>query len=102
MSYQPARILIGHMTGELVDPRQHLPRLELNIHRSTGPAKALQIRQHLLCRLFKDVLLPILMLVSKQIGSRATLFRLNPGTFIGSHIHKRLLGLAGYVRRNKL
>lgn len=40
MGYQAARILIGHMTGELSDPQQVLLRPELNIRRSTGPAKA--------------------------------------------------------------
>jgi DNA-binding LacI/PurR family transcriptional regulator len=39
MGYQAARILIGHMTGELTVPQQVLLRPELNIRRSTGPAK---------------------------------------------------------------
>ena len=39
MGYQAARILIGHMTGELTGPQQVLLRPELNIRRSTGPAK---------------------------------------------------------------
>jgi DNA-binding LacI/PurR family transcriptional regulator len=39
MGYQAARILIGHMTGELTDPQQVLLRPELNIRRSTGPAR---------------------------------------------------------------
>jgi DNA-binding LacI/PurR family transcriptional regulator len=39
MGYQAARILIGHMTGQLTEPQQLLLRPELNIRRSTGPAK---------------------------------------------------------------
>lgn len=39
MGYQAATILIGHMTGELMGPQQALLRPELNIRRSTGPAK---------------------------------------------------------------
>jgi DNA-binding LacI/PurR family transcriptional regulator len=39
MGYQAARILIGHMTGELSGPQQVLLRPELNIRSSTGPAK---------------------------------------------------------------
>ena len=39
MGYQAARILIGHMTGELNGPQQVLLRPELNIRHSTGPAK---------------------------------------------------------------
>ncbi len=39
MGYQAARILIGHMTGELTDPQQVLLRPELNIRHSTAPAK---------------------------------------------------------------
>jgi DNA-binding LacI/PurR family transcriptional regulator len=39
MGYQAARILIGHMTGELSSPQQVLLKPELNIRRSTGPAK---------------------------------------------------------------
>lgn len=39
MGYQAARILIGHMTGELAGPQQVLLRPELNIRRSTGPAR---------------------------------------------------------------
>ncbi len=39
MGYQAARILIGHMTGELTGPQQLLLRPELNIRRSTGPAR---------------------------------------------------------------
>jgi DNA-binding LacI/PurR family transcriptional regulator len=39
MGYQAARILIGHMTGELTEPQQVLLRPELNIRRSAGPAK---------------------------------------------------------------
>jgi len=39
MGYQAARILIGHMTGELSGPQQVLLRPELNIRHSTGPAK---------------------------------------------------------------
>jgi DNA-binding LacI/PurR family transcriptional regulator len=39
MGYQAARILIGHMTGELTEPQQVLLRPELIIRRSTGPAK---------------------------------------------------------------
>jgi DNA-binding LacI/PurR family transcriptional regulator len=41
MGYQAARILIGHMTGELTGPQQVLLRPELNIRQSTGPAKVL-------------------------------------------------------------
>jgi DNA-binding LacI/PurR family transcriptional regulator len=41
MGYQAARILIGHMTGELAGPQQVLLRPELNIRQSTGPAKVL-------------------------------------------------------------
>ncbi len=41
MGYQAARILIGHMTGELAGPQQVLLRPELNIRQSTGPAKML-------------------------------------------------------------
>jgi DNA-binding LacI/PurR family transcriptional regulator len=41
MGYQAARILIGHMTGELTGPQQVLLRPELNIRQSTGPAKML-------------------------------------------------------------
>jgi DNA-binding LacI/PurR family transcriptional regulator len=40
MGYQAARILIGHMTGELTSPQQVLLRPELNIRQSTGPVKA--------------------------------------------------------------
>jgi DNA-binding LacI/PurR family transcriptional regulator len=39
MGYQAARILMDHMTGELMVPRQVLLRPELSIRRSTGPAK---------------------------------------------------------------
>jgi DNA-binding LacI/PurR family transcriptional regulator len=39
MGYQAARTLIGHMTGELSGPQQVLLKPELNIRRSTGPAK---------------------------------------------------------------
>ena len=39
MGYQAARILIGHMTGELTGPQQVLLRPELNIRQSTGPVK---------------------------------------------------------------
>jgi DNA-binding LacI/PurR family transcriptional regulator len=39
MGYQAARILIGHMTGELKEPQQVLLRPELIIRRSTGPAR---------------------------------------------------------------
>jgi DNA-binding LacI/PurR family transcriptional regulator len=39
MGYQAARILIGHMTGELTGPQQVLLRPEMIIRRSTGPAK---------------------------------------------------------------
>ncbi len=39
MGYQAARILIGHMTGELSGPQQVLLRPELIIRHSTGPAK---------------------------------------------------------------
>ncbi len=39
MGYQAARILIGHMTGELTGPQQVLLRPELIIRRSTGPAR---------------------------------------------------------------
>jgi len=39
MGYQAARILIGHMTGELSEPQQVLLRPELHIRRSTGPAR---------------------------------------------------------------
>ncbi len=39
MGYQAARILIGHMTGELNGPQQVLLRPELIIRQSTGPAK---------------------------------------------------------------
>ncbi len=39
MGYQAARILMGHMTGELTGPQQVLLRPELNIRRSTGPVK---------------------------------------------------------------
>lgn len=41
MGYQAARILIGHMAGELTGPQQVLLRPELNIRQSTGPAKVL-------------------------------------------------------------
>ena len=41
MGYQAARILIGHMTGELTGPQQVLLRPELNVRQSTGPAKVL-------------------------------------------------------------
>jgi DNA-binding LacI/PurR family transcriptional regulator len=41
MGYQAARILIGHMTGELTGPQQVLLRPELNNRQSTGPAKVL-------------------------------------------------------------
>ena len=41
MGYQAARILIGHMTGELTGPQQVLLRPELNIRQSTGPVKVL-------------------------------------------------------------
>jgi DNA-binding LacI/PurR family transcriptional regulator len=41
MGYQAARILIGHMTGELTGPQLVLLRPELNIRQSTGPAKVL-------------------------------------------------------------
>jgi DNA-binding LacI/PurR family transcriptional regulator len=41
MGYQAARILIGHMTGELTGPQHVLLRPELNIRQSTGPAKVL-------------------------------------------------------------
>ena len=39
LGYQAARILIGHMTGELSGPQQVLLRSELNIRQSTGPAR---------------------------------------------------------------
>ncbi len=39
MGYQAARILIGHMTGELMEPQQVLLRPELNIRQSTGSVK---------------------------------------------------------------
>jgi DNA-binding LacI/PurR family transcriptional regulator len=39
MGYQAARILIGHMTGELTGSQQVLLRPELNIRGSTGPVK---------------------------------------------------------------
>ncbi len=39
MGYQATRILIGHMTGELMGPQQVLLRPELNIRQSTGPVK---------------------------------------------------------------
>ena len=39
MGYQAARILIGHMTGELSGPQQVLLKPELNIRGSTGPVK---------------------------------------------------------------
>ena len=39
MGGQAARILIGHMTGELTGPQQVLLRPELNIRQSTGPVK---------------------------------------------------------------
>lgn len=39
MGYQAARILIGHMTGELTGPQQVLLRPELIIRRSTGSAR---------------------------------------------------------------
>lgn len=39
MGYQAARILIGHMTGELTDPQQVLLHPELIIRRSTGSAR---------------------------------------------------------------
>ena len=39
IGYQAARILIGHMTGELTAPQQVLLRPELNIRGSTGPVK---------------------------------------------------------------
>ena len=39
MGYQATRTLIGHMTGELSGPQQVLLKPELNIRRSTGPAK---------------------------------------------------------------
>ncbi len=39
MGYQAARILIGHMTGELAGPQQVLLRPELIIRRTTGPAR---------------------------------------------------------------
>jgi len=41
MGYQAARILIGHMTGELTGPQQVLLRPELNVRQSTGPARVL-------------------------------------------------------------
>ncbi len=44
MGYQAARILIGHMTGELTDPQQVLLRPELNIRRSTGPVRAAGVK----------------------------------------------------------
>ena len=43
MGYQAARILIGHMTGELRGPQQVLLRPELNIRRSTGPARVAEV-----------------------------------------------------------
>jgi DNA-binding LacI/PurR family transcriptional regulator len=39
MGYQAARILIGHMTGEISGPQQVLLRPDLNIRRSTGPVR---------------------------------------------------------------
>lgn len=42
MGYQAARILIGHLTGELTEPQQVLLRPELNIRGSTGPAKLVE------------------------------------------------------------
>jgi DNA-binding LacI/PurR family transcriptional regulator len=39
MGRQAARILMGHMTGELRGPQQVLLRPELNIRQSTGPAR---------------------------------------------------------------
>ncbi len=39
MGYQAVRILIDHMNGALSGPLQVLLRPELNIRRSTGPAK---------------------------------------------------------------
>ncbi len=42
MGYQAARTLIGHMTGELSGPQQVLLKPQLNIRRSTGPAKVVE------------------------------------------------------------
>ena len=43
MGYQAARILIGHMTGELTGPQQVLLRPELNIRQSTGAVKVVEM-----------------------------------------------------------
>jgi DNA-binding LacI/PurR family transcriptional regulator len=44
MGYQAARVLIGHMLGELSGSQQVLLRPELNIRQSTGPAKVTEVR----------------------------------------------------------
>ncbi len=45
MGYQAARILMGHMNGELTKPQQVLLRPELNIRGSIGPAKSRKVFQ---------------------------------------------------------